>query len=359
MVTACLGLAGVILVAFLPFMSDVFRIWMRQNGMSVGSPFGPGEFEYPPLGSLYMERLTGLPTPGIAVMTNGLLMVVAATAITLLLVKNSTGDERPAVYLWAASPGLVFLLPLNFDVAAALMTLLAVMAIGSQRLALGGVSIGVGAMLKVFPGSLILPVLPLIAGWKRRSWFLASGAVVVFISYLIFWLALPETWLLHFEFAEIRTDSWTTIWRFLEPGLSAIGIDVSNRIVNSASILLTLVSLLGVAVWAKRRNPSAGTVAVIAVIAFLFFNKVFKPQYVLWVTPLYAYVGGRIIWARLLEYSAIVELATYYVPLPGVVGLLTLIGRTIALLAMAIHVGRSQFRVRNPPFDTAVKARAT
>lgn len=343
--TLVLGLGGVILTAIWPFTSDVFHQWMRQADLVVGGLFSAGQLEYPPIGSFYLQALNQLPAPGLAVMLNALIMVAGAAAITWVIAHHSAGDKRSQARLWAFSPALIFLLPLNFDVAAALMALIAIVTIGSKRVSTTGAAIAVGTLIKVFPGALVFPLLPLIQSRRKRIVLLVSSAVVLLFGYAMFALFHPDTWLLHFQFAQSRQDAWTSLWRFVDPFLGAS--ETSNLIIGAGSTIGVFAALAGIAIWAAKRQPPAAVVAVVAVVAFLILNKVFKPQYILWVTPLYAFAGGKKIWMRLLEYSAMAELSTYYLPMPQWFYVLSLLSRSVALMAM-IGIARQHNWMNHP-----------
>lgn len=53
---------------------------------------------------------------------------------------------------------------------------------------------------------------------------------------------------------------------------------------------------------------------------FLLFNKVMKPQYVLWGLPFLAWNRSNRPTLRLLEVAAIIQFAVIYFPLPMVLG---------------------------------------
>ncbi|HZD23034.1 MAG TPA: hypothetical protein VE569_06480, partial [Acidimicrobiia bacterium] len=112
-----------------------------------------------------------------------------------------------------------------------------------------------------------------------------------------------------------------------------------------------LVSLVALTVWAWRERPEFAEVAVLALIAFVLFNKVFKPQYVLWLLPLFAWNGVKRSTVRLVEGTAIVHMAvTYFSLRTPLVGLMTAI-RVGALVVIAGGIFRNahQASVDNSP----------
>lgn len=107
------------LFAAFPAFSDIYRLWRRQAGVVPGE-LAPEAFEYPPIAAVIFEPLTWLPSARWAVLVNGLVMVVAAIAVTRLIRRHTEPGTSPDTHLWVASPALLFLLPMNWDVAVAL-----------------------------------------------------------------------------------------------------------------------------------------------------------------------------------------------------------------------------------------------
>lgn len=345
--TAFRGLLGVGLFFAFPPFSDVYRLWRRDAGLVPGALFGPGDFEYPPLAAPYWELLSGLPSSRAAVAINGLVMVAAAVAITWLLMKVSDREQTPAVRLWATSPVLLFFLPINWDAVAVLMTVGGMVLLHAGKYPKAGAMLGAGVALKVFPGSLFLPLLPMIKGLGRRASFLASGLIMVGGSYLAYAFVRPEGWLVHLRFASSRGEIESTLWGVVDSALRTLGVALSVSQLNLAALSVLGALLVGISLWVARHRPTLGEGAALALIAFLLVNKVFKPQYIIWVLPLLALIGARKATVRTLEYSAILELATYYFVLPSFLVVGAFIGRHTALGLAAIEIVRRR-RFRQP-----------
>jgi uncharacterized membrane protein len=313
--TAFIGLLSVGLYAAFPAFSDIYRLWRRQAGVVPGE-LAPEAFEYPPLAAVFWEPLSMLPSARTAVVVNGLLMVGAAVAVTWLLQRSNDGPRPPLPRLWVASPALLFFLPINWDVAAALMVMAGLALLASQKAASAGAMFGGGMALKIFPGSLFLPLLPLIEGRKPRLRFLGSGFVVVAAAYATYVVARPDIWRIHLDLAASRSDYQTTVWALLDWALDHLGIPLTVSSINLMSLLITSLGLMVLTLWVYRRRPTFGEAATLAIIVFILFNKVFKPQYVLWVVPLLALIGAKRTTTRTLEFAAITEFATIYFTLP-------------------------------------------
>lgn len=341
------------LYATFPPFSDIYRLWRREAGMGIYGGLGPGEFEYPPLAALYFEPLSYLPSSRWAVVVNGLLMVVAAVLVTRLLlsVAGRPSGRDVDVRMWAMSPALLLFLPINWDVVAVWLALAAVLALESQRSAVSGSLLGAGVSLKVFHGALVLPLVPLISGWRNRLRFLGGGLLLVVVSYAAYIIAFPETWRIHLDFAAARDDFESSLWGVVDWIGGAFGMGLSLDAVNSLSSAAVLGALVALTLWSWLKRPTLVQAAVLALIAFLLFNKVFKPQYVLWVLPFLAWNGSSRPTVRLLEFTAIAHIAVTYFPLPSVIVQIAAAVRSITLVALAaatVRAASQRPHVREP-----------
>jgi uncharacterized membrane protein len=315
--TTVRGLLAVGLYVSFPAFSDIYRLWERFAG---NPAFSPSPFEYPPLSALYFEPLKLLPSSRWAVLVNGLVMTTAAVAVTWLLFSfaRRTGPERPDVGLWAASPALLFLLPINWDVLVILVAALGVLALYRSEAVRSGAWLGLGTAFKVFPGAAVIPVLPLITGWKKRLAFLVSAAAALAVPYVVYQILQPDTWRFHLQVAAERGDIGSSVWGVFDWLAGLLGFDLPLSAINVAAAVSLVVGLLAVTIWAARSRPSFARVAALAVVVFVIANKVFKPQYVLWPLPFLAWSGIRRGKVRAAEATAIAQFGLIYLTAPTV-----------------------------------------
>ncbi len=334
------GLAVALYIVF-PAFSDVHRLWERAAGLNRSWP--QGAFEYPPISALYFQPLSLLPSSRWAVAINGLLMVAAAIGVTWLLIRmaGSTFDGVD-VRMWVASPALLLLLPINWDVLVVLVSVLGVVALYKSRTAVSGLWHGVGTALKVFPGAVVLPALPLVEGWRRRVVFLASGFTVLALSYIGYMAIDPGGWRFHLDFASTRTDTESTIWGLLDGLLRLLGDGLSIGAINIMSTVSIVVALLLLTVWVAKARPTVAEVAVLALTVLLILNKTFKPQYVLWVLPFYAWLGVNKLKVRSVETAAIVAFVVVYFDVPRWINPVETVIRVTLLIVLAAAIIKSR-----------------
>jgi uncharacterized membrane protein len=200
--------------------------------------------------------------------------------------------ERRALF-FAAAPTLAFYAFLNWDLLAVALMTAGLVAFLRRRDVASGIALGLGVAAKVFPG-LVLP--PLVVDRVReRSW---RGAALLVGSAAVVWLALnlpvaiatPSGWSWTFRFNAERPTHWATLWfvgcRVL-PGFCR-----SVPLVNVASLVLFLGGVVGVWHLKSRFEPGfpSWTLGFPILLVFLLMNKVYSPQYSLWLLPWFALV---------------------------------------------------------------------
>jgi uncharacterized membrane protein len=226
-----------------------------------------------------------------------------------------TARRRPwDAILIAASPLVVVHAFTNFDALATAFAATGLLAWSRRRPALAGVLIGLGAAAKLYPAFFLLPLLLLcIRAGKIDKWLVAAGAAVVA------WLAVNLPIMLNFhagwwEFFRLNIQrgmdpdsvynviSYFTGWPGFDPNLPA---HQNPSVLNTVTTVLLLACCAGVA-WlalAAPRRPRVAQLCFLLVAAFLLTNKVWSPQYSLWLVPLAVLAIPR--WKLLLTWMVL------------------------------------------------------
>jgi uncharacterized membrane protein len=209
-----------------------------------------------------------------------------------------------AALMVALSPGLILAAFINWDLLAMALTACGLAAWAARRHALAGALLGLGVAAKFYPllifGALLL--LCLRAGKIREF-------SVVFGAGLAAWLAvnLPVAvgatagWGRFYAFSRSRGADWGSIWYMFEtykiPALGNSSLGQLN-LVSSACFAVACVLIAGFALMAPRR-PRLPQLCFLLLAAFLMLNKVWSPQYVIWLVPLAVLARPRL-WPYLL-----------------------------------------------------------
>ncbi|MGY1916676.1 glycosyltransferase 87 family protein [Blastococcus sp. SYSU DS0973] len=280
--------------------SDVAPLWFRRGLDEGAGPYGAEPLEYPPvlavriwLAAVLAHALPGEATVTVFSATNGLFVVVEVLVALVLLRRLGLGPGR--LLWWAAAPALFLYAFYNWDTLPIVALLGAVLLHLRGRHTASGVLAGLGAAAKVFPGFLVpLVVLALLAGRRPRAALLhgAAAALVFGAVHVPAYLLAPDGWDRFYELSGERGMHVDSLWFLLarlggpEPGPAALGV-LSLAVFAAAA---AAVVVLG----ARRRQPEQWWQLVLPVlICFVLANKVYSPQYTLWLVPLMALVLRR------------------------------------------------------------------
>jgi uncharacterized membrane protein len=180
---------------------------------------------------------------------------------------------------------------------------------------LAGVFIGLGTAAKLYP-VLILVALVLLC-WragKMKEWSLCLAGTVGawLVVNLPFMIQNYQGWLYFYKFNENRGADWGSFWLFLEYNPIHPVVFSASRITLLFAVLLALSCVgVGLLTWLTRFRPRVGQIVFLVAAAFIVFNKVYSPQYVLWLIPLAVIARPRwrdfLIWqvCEVLYYGAI------------------------------------------------------
>jgi uncharacterized membrane protein len=213
----------------------------------------------------------------------------AAAALLAAWFLTGVNPRRPwDAALFALSPALALNALINWDLLVVVLVAGALWAWARDRPALTGALIGLGTATKLFP-LLLLGGLLVICVRKRRwrDFVVAVAAAVAswVLANLPAYLTGSEQWQVFWSFNADRGAELGSIWLVLAESLDTT-FDTST--INVGTWLFLFVWCLGVlAVGLKApQTPRLAQLGFLVVAGFLLVNKVYSPQYVLWLLPL-------------------------------------------------------------------------
>ncbi|MCW2759928.1 MAG: integral rane protein [Marmoricola sp.] len=235
-------------------------------------------------------------------LVNALLLCLFGLLATWFLAGTHRGRPWDALF-FVLSPALLATELVNWDLMAVALVAGALWAWSRGKPLIAGVMIGLGAATKLYPLFLLGPVL--LVAWRRRQLSLFGLAVAGAVGAWVLanapaWLTGYEQWKVFWTFNADRGADLGSIWLVL----AHQGVSVSPGAINSLSwwlfgAICLAVGLLGLR---ARETPRMAQLAFLVVAGFLLVNKVYSPQYVLWLLPLAVLARPR--WRDLLIWQA-------------------------------------------------------
>ena len=253
--------------------------------------------EYPVLTGLVMWA-TALMVPGAGATPERALTYfdvnlvwIAGCALVLVWATARAAGRRPwDAALVALSPSLVLASTINWDLWAVALLGVAMLAWARERPVLAGVLLGLAAATKFYPVVVLGPlfVLCLRAGRLRQWWAaLGAGLLTWLVVNVPVMLLAPDAWARFYLFSRDRGAGFSSVWYVLaQQGVGIRSVQTLNLV---AAVLLAAccVAIAWLGLTAPRR-PRVAQLTFLVVAAFLLTNKVYSPQYVLWLLPLAA-----------------------------------------------------------------------
>lgn len=194
-------------------------------------------------------------------------------------------DGWRAGLMVAVSPVVMAEALINWDMFAVALTAAAMYAWMKKHPFVSGLLYGLAIAAKLYPLFILGPLVLLLirAGKLDAMSRLLAGTTASWLAVnLPVYLATPSGWAYFFTFNADRGGDLGSIWYVLALG----GIQVPNVSMWSLLFMLAGCVGLGLLCFVAPRRPRVAQVAFIVVALFLIVNKVYSPQYALWLLPL-------------------------------------------------------------------------
>ncbi len=281
-----------------PVLTGVFAYWAAAVTHAL--------FEEPSTAGLTVEQVQADPVVRDNIVPYTTVNAVLLFGCALLAVWALSGVHRRRPWdaaLFAAAPVLPLAALINWDLLVVALLALALLAWSRSRPLLAGVLLGLGTAAKLYPLFVLGPILVLCLRSRRMRafWSALGGAAASWLAVdLPFVLANVEGWARFWTFNAERGADLGSLWY----AWALTGHPVSAETVNLGSWVVfggACAAVAALALLAPRR-PRLPQLVFLVVAAFLLVNKVYSPQYVLWLLPLAALARPR--WRDLLVWQA-------------------------------------------------------
>ncbi|MDY6869800.1 MAG: glycosyltransferase family 87 protein [Actinomycetota bacterium] len=199
--------------------------------------------------------------------------------------------------LVAASPLVIFQIFTNFDALATAFAVGALLAWARRRPVLAGALIGLGVAAKLYPLLLLVP-LALLAVRTGRWREVTRTAAAAFGTWLLVNLPVmvlfPRGWSEFFRLNTRRGDDMDSLYNVVKSFTGWRGFDTGLGFWQPPTVLNAVTAVLfascciaiGAIALTARQRPRVAQLAFLVVAAFLLTNKVWSPQFSLWLVPL-------------------------------------------------------------------------
>jgi uncharacterized membrane protein len=287
--------------------TDIYPLYYGEKLSAGQVPYLGHPVEYPVLIGGAMQLAAWVVRPISDPFTRGreffdvtiLLLTLFAIAGVLATAYLAGRARRWTALGVALAPAVILGEFINWDLIAVGLVMLGMAAWAARRGVLAGVLIGLAVATKFYPLLFFGPLLLLCvrAGRLREFWVtFGSAAAAWLVVNVPVMIAAPAGWARFYQLSETRSADWGSIWYFFEtehwPLVDTTSVHSLNTI--SALVLLAAAAAIALLTLAAPRRPRVAQVFFLVLAVFLMSNKVWSPQYVVWLAPLVVLARPRI-----------------------------------------------------------------
>ncbi|GAA3443134.1 glycosyltransferase family 87 protein [Planomonospora venezuelensis] len=276
--------------------TDIYPLWWNEHLNEGKVPYFDYPVEYPVgIGGImeFFRRIIpgdpGSLEAGTAFYDLTVILMAVCLVVGVLMTAALAGPARRWDALWyALAPALVLTAYINWDLAANALALGALLAWSKRRQWLAGILLGLAIATKFYPLMFLGPLFLL--AWRTGRWkpFLqtlggtAGAWLAVNVPIMVFAF---DGWKRFYVFSQERPADWGSLWYFFnQKGWPVLG-DAER--LDTLGVLSLGAFCVGIAVltMTARNRPRLAQLCFLTLAAFMLTNKVWSPQYVLWLIP--------------------------------------------------------------------------
>lgn len=271
-----------------------------------GWPYVNSRLEYPVLMGLFMKftALIGGDLRGYYI-ANTVFLIALAGACVFIFQKMLRPEEYEKLWkYWIFAPSMLVFSVYNWDLLAISCVVAAMYLTWKKRDFSAAFFLALGTWAKLYPVFYFLPLLLRQENWRKRTNIILIAAAVTLTLNLPFAIANFDSWAYFFTFNSGRISTFDSIWTVLRWGFRGLQ---DEKVINSLSLAIFAFWYFS-AMW-KYRKESIFKSWHMATLIFIMTNKVFSPQYLLWLLPFFVVLPSPKYWKFLMfEFSNLIIL---------------------------------------------------
>ncbi len=287
--------------------TDIYPLYFGEGLASGKVPYAGHPVEYPVVIGAAMQAVAWLVRPITDPYLRGreffdvtvVVLALFAVAGTLATAYLAGRTRRWTALLVALAPGLILASFINWDLIAMGLVALGMAAWAARRQVLAGVLLGLAVATKFYPLVFFGPLLLLClrAGRLRAFTVTAASAAVAWLAVnLPVAVIAPTGWERFYKLSATRVADWGSIWYYFETEHWSVLGTLRNGSLNAFSLAVFVAGCLLIAliILAAPRRARLPQVFFLVLAVFLLANKVWSPQYVIWLVPLVVLARPRL-----------------------------------------------------------------
>ena len=272
-----LGLIGV--VPWHYGYSDIFNEDRINPVTALKLPYLEVPIEYPLITGffIYLAWFFGKSLLGYAILSYALLtLFTIITALTLHKLCGILNADKSRIWLFFVfAPSMIVFNIFNWDIIAVMFMVLAIYLYYRNKFIWASLFLALGFNAKIFP-VLLLPIFLLKTGWKNKIKIALTFIVTSIVLNIYFMIKNFSVWKSTYIFHGLRQPNIDSVW-------ALTGLNI--QIINILSLVLFLLFFALLAYNHKKYDTIK--MGFLAVLLFLIVNKIFSPQYMLWLLPFF------------------------------------------------------------------------
>jgi uncharacterized membrane protein len=302
--------------------SDAVPFWGGRGVAAGAVPYLQARMEYPVLTGALIWVEGGITRLLFGAQGNamGFLFVVtlvnALLAALVLRLLWLAGMDARRLWGWALAPPLVLYVGHNWDMLAVAFAVQAVLLAREARLTRAAAVAGLGLAAKLYP-VLLLPLIGLQAlfaegkSWLERFKLAAFTAVAAVAAWALVnvpvALLAPTNWAEFYTFSKERSGTAASVWEILGTSGTWVTQTPERNLLSGLAFLAGAAAIIG---FGWRRHGGRLWVLFTPLLAwFMLTNKVYSPQFDLWLYPMLLMTAPRL---RPVALFLVGDIAAYF-----------------------------------------------